>query len=84
MIHPNLNINKSFIEQVDKCMNNTLFPIAQPHIRATLAKNKTRLLALLMFYYKRASNPNKSFRVLGCVIYTMIKNYVCIDYLACQ
>ena len=36
-----------------------------------------------MFYETRAENPNKYFRVLSCVIYTIIKNYVCIYYLAC-
>ena len=40
MINPNLNINKSFIEQVDKCMKTTFGPITQPHIRATLEKKK--------------------------------------------
>ena len=37
-----------------------------------------------MFYETRADNPGKNFRVLSCVIYTIIKNYVCIDYLDCQ
>ena len=37
-----------------------------------------------MFYEKRGENPKKYFRVLSCVIYTIIENYVCIDYLACQ
>ena len=49
MINPNLNINKAFREQVQKCMNITFVPITKPHIRATLAKKKTRVLALLMF-----------------------------------
>ena len=42
------------------------------------------MLALLLFYEKRADNPKKAFRVLSCVIYTIIGNYVCIDYLACE
>ena len=63
---------------------NTIFgEITQPHIRTTLAKNNTRVLALLLFYEKRADNPKKAFRVLSCVIYTIIGNYVCIDYLSC-
>ena len=37
-----------------------------------------------MFYETRADNPKKAFRMLSCVIYIIIKNYVCIDYLACQ
>ena len=41
------------------------------------------MLALLMFYGTR-NNPKKNFRVLSCVIYTIIRNYVCIDYLDCE
>ena len=42
------------------------------------------MLELLMFYKTRADNNNKYFRVLSCVINTIIRNYVCIDYLAFQ
>ena len=42
------------------------------------------MLALIMIYETRADNPKKYFRVLSCVIYITIKNYVYIDYLACQ
>ena len=37
-----------------------------------------------MFHETIVENPNENFRVLICVIYTMIENYVCIDYVACQ
>ena len=40
------------------------------------------MLALIMFYNTRADK--KAYRVLSCDINTMIKNYVCIYYLACQ
>ena len=83
IINKKLNINKSSEEKVFKCMNNTFGPITQPYIRSTLAKNTTRVLALLMFYETR-QNPNKYFKVLSCVIYTIISNYFCIDYLARQ
>ena len=33
-------------------MNNTFGAITQAHIKTTLAKSKTRVLALLMFYEK--------------------------------
>ena len=56
----------------------------QPFIKATLAKKNTIMWKLVMFYETRADNPEKYFRVLSCVIYIIIKNYVCIDYLACQ
>ena len=79
MINPTLNINKSFREEVTECMNNTFVAITQPHIKTTLEKKKTRVSALLMFYETR-KNPRKYFKVLSCVIYTIIRNYVCIDY----
>ena len=82
MINPNLNINKPFKEQVTKCIKNTFGTITQPHISKILAK-KTRVLALLMFYETR-KNPKKVFKVLSCVIYTIISNYVCIYYLASE
>ena len=64
-------------------MKTTLGARTQTHIKTTLAKKKTRVLALLMFYETR-KNPKKASKVLSCVIYTMISNYVCVDYLTCQ
>ena len=61
-------------------METTFGAIAQPFIRATLFKK--RVLALFMFYDTRVEKI--ACKVLSCVIYTIIKNYVCIDYLACQ
>ena len=83
MINPKLNINKEFREQVDKCTNTTFGPIKQPHIKAKPSKKKTRVLVLLIFYETR-KNHKKAFKVLSCVIYTIINNYICIDYLACD
>ena len=64
---------------MDKFINTTFSAITQPHIKTILAKKKTRVVALLMFYETR-KNPKKAFKVLSCFIYTMIINYVCIDY----
>ena len=65
-------------------MYTTFGEITQPFIKATLLKKNTSVLSLIMFYDKRADNPNKAFRVLSCVIFTIINNYVYIDYLAYQ
>ena len=65
-------------------MKTTLGAITQPHNISTWPKKKTRVLALIMFYESRADNPKKTFRVLSCVIYTIIKSYVCIDDLDYQ
>ena len=84
MINPSLHVNKAFRYQVEKCLNTTFGELTQYFIKATLSKNNTRVLALLMFHDTRGENPDTSFRVLICVSYTIIKNYVCIDYLAYQ
>ena len=37
-----------------------------------------------MFHETRHIKSKKAFRVLICVIYTIIDNFFCIDYIACQ
>ena len=82
MINPGLNFNKTFREQVVKCLFTTHGKFTQPFIKATSSKNNTSVLALIMFYETIADK--KYYRVLSCVICTIIKNCVCIDYLASQ
>ena len=38
MINPNLRVDKSFIDQVGKCMNTTFGALMQPFIKNTLLK----------------------------------------------
>ena len=63
-------------------MNTTFGEITQPFIKVILAKNITNVLALIMFYDK--IKFKKACRVLRYVILNVIKNYVCIGYIACQ
>ena len=37
-----------------------------------------------MFYDTRQKKPKKILKVLSCVIYTIIRDYVCIDYLVSE
>ena len=37
-----------------------------------------------MFYESKKDNPIKIYRVLSCVLYSIIDNYVCIEYLCCH
>ena len=39
------------------------------------------LALIIIFYETRSDNHKKAIRVLSFVIYSIIKNYVCIDYL---
>ena len=84
LINTGLNVTKALREQVEKCVYTKFGEITQPFIKATFSKNNTSVLALIIFCETRADNPKKYFRVLSCVIYTIIKSYVCIDYLSCQ
>ena len=79
MMNPNLNINKVFREQVKVCLKTTFFSSTITQISKILLKPNTRVLALVMLYENR-KNAKKMFRVLSCVIYTIISNYVCIYY----
>ena len=47
MIHTNFNINKSFKEQVTKCMKTTFFTITQPHISKILSKRKYKSVRII-------------------------------------
>ena len=78
-MNPNLSTSKALKKQVTKCMKTAFGAIIQQHISKILSKNNTRVFALFMFYETR--KKIKNFKVLSCVIYTIISNYVCIDYL---
>ena len=80
MINTTLSIKKHFKYQVTKFMKTTFSSMTQQHI----SKKKARVLELFMFYDTRQKKPKKILKVLSCVIYTIISNYVCIDYLGSE
>ena len=41
-------------------------------------------MALIMIYESVGTAIRKVYGVLSCVVYTLIYNYVCIDYMSCQ
>ena len=41
-------------------------------------------MSLIMIYENNGGNSKKMYRVLSCVVYSLIYNYVCIEYLTCQ
>ena len=49
-----------------------------------MKKKDTCVIALIMFYENNGTKPKNMYRVLSCVLYYLIKNYVCIDYISCQ
>ena len=69
---------------MEKYTNDTFGIIKEPFIQKITKKKNARVLALVMFYETRNKNVTKYFRVLICVIYTIIENYLYIYYIACQ
>ena len=53
-------------------------------IKMFLTENNTSVMALIMIYNTDGISIKKLFRVLSCVIYTLLDNYFCIDYLTFQ
>ena len=84
LLNPVLHTNKVFRDQVKGCLSNTFGVYNYKHINKTLMKRDKRVLALVVFYEIGNFNPRKIFRVLSCVIYTIIDRYVYIDYLGTE
>ena len=83
MTNPTLSFNKAFKQKATKFTKTTFCAIPQTYISKILSKHITEVLALLILY-KTAKNPKRVFKLLSCVIFTIIRNYVCIDYLASE
>ena len=49
-------------------------------IKKVLKKENTHVISLLIFYEKR---NNRIFKVLISIVYFIMENYVCVDYLCC-
>ena len=83
MMNKNLSINRVFKEQVKVCLKTTFSTSTLSHISKILLKPDTRVLVLVIFQNNR-KNAKKRFRLLSCVIYTIIRHYVYIDYLSSE
>ena len=53
-------------------------------LKSVLKKKNTCLLGLIMFYKTNGLEPKKMYRVLSCVLYSLVENYGYIDYLSFQ
>ena len=84
IINPCLHINKMFKTQVEKCLGCSFYIETMQTIKKILMKKNTSVMALVMIDENVGMSINKLFRVLSCVVYTPMDNYVCIDYLLCQ
>ena len=84
MINPSLKFNNLFITQVEKCLGCSFSISKMKTIKNCLIKKNTSIMALIFIYENNEDIPNKNHRVLSCVVYNLIGNYVCIEYLSCQ
>ena len=78
MINPSLNINKMFKTQVEKCLGCYFSIKAMNSIKTFLTKNNISVVALIMIYETVGVSIKKVIRVLSCIVYTLVDNYVCI------
>ena len=84
IINPSLKFNNAFRTQVENFLSVTFSAITIKTIKKNLMKNNTRVMALIIIYENNGEIPKRLYRVLICVIYSFIDNYVCIDHLSCQ
>ena len=84
MINPALHFNRVFISQVQKCLGCSFSIKTMKTIRYFLLNKNTSVMALIIIYENSGKDVRKLYRMLSCVVYTFMENYVCIDYLSCQ
>ena len=83
MINSSLHVNKVFRKKLNNSFD-LYFMKKMKTIRYVVKKRDTCVIAIIMFYETNGKKPKKWYRVLSCVLYSLIINYVCIDYLSFQ
>ena len=84
MVNPSLHVNKMFKTQVEKRLGCYFSIKKKKTIRDFLTKNINSVMEEIMIYETVGASIKKLYRVLRCIVYNIIDNYVCIDYLLCQ
>ena len=84
MINPPIYIINVFRTQLQKFLGCYFCISTMKTIKFFLMNKNTSLMALTTIYETFGIAIIKMYRVLSCVVYTIIDNYVCIDYLLCQ
>ena len=75
-MNPSLKCNKVFREQVEKCLSVSFHEKIMETTRYFLKKKNTCVMARIMFYDDNGLKPKKLYRVLSCVVYSLIYNDV--------
>ena len=53
-------------------------------IKHCLMKKNKSIMALIMIYENNVKDTKTVYIVISCVVYTLIENYICMDYLSFQ
>ena len=84
MINPSLKFNNASRTTVEKCLSFSFYARTMKKIKDFLMRKNTCVMALIMIYENNGEIPKQLYRVLSCVVYYLIENYICIEYLLCQ
>ena len=79
MINPTIIFKNVLRTQVKKCLSVSFYASTMKNMKYFLMKKNTCVMAPIMFYEN--IGEIKIYRVLICVVYSLIYNYACIDYL---
>ena len=81
MINPSLKFNNALITHVEKCLGDSFSFRTMKTIKYILMKKNTSVMTLIMINENNGEIPETVYRVLSCVVYNTINNYVFIDHL---
>ena len=80
MLTHELNINKAPKEQVKSNLEKFFSGAKMKPVRKVLKKGNNYVLSLMIFY---ENIKNMIFKALIPIVYYIMDNYVCVDYLCC-
>ena len=72
MINPSPKFNNEFITQIEKFLGVSYSIRKMKTIKNCLMKKNTSVMALLIIYENNGEIPKNAYRVLSCVVYTLI------------
>ena len=76
MINPSLNCNKVFILQVVKYLSLSFAARTMETIKYCLINKNIFVIVLIIIYDNNREKPKMIYRLLSCVVYYPIDNYV--------
>ena len=77
--YKHIDIKITHIQQVINMFESSLLPFTVKCIKNNLIKRNVSVISLMMFYDNRKIIV---YKLIGSVIYTILENYICIDYLS--